>query len=46
MTPRGSEPTKQHIVHLLEAVRAVAETRKRQEEIARNLERLLMQKTA
>jgi hypothetical protein len=41
---RGSAPTNEHIVRLLEAVRAeLAELRKRQEEIARKVERLLKQ---
>jgi hypothetical protein len=44
---RDSAPTNEHIVRLLEAVRAdLAQSTKRQEEIARNLERLLKQKTA
>lgn len=47
MTARGSVPTNEHIVRLLEALRAdLAESRKRQEQIARNVERLLKQKTA
>jgi hypothetical protein len=39
MSQRGSVPTNEHIVRLLEAVRAdLADAKKRQEEIARNLE--------
>ena len=42
MTARGSVPTNEHIVRLLEAVPAdLAEAKKRQDEIARTLERLL-----
>jgi hypothetical protein len=40
-------PTNQQIVRLLEAIRAdVAETRKGQERIARDLDRLLKRRTA
>jgi hypothetical protein len=40
-------PTNQQIVRLLEAMRAdIAETRKRQERMARDLERLLKQRNA
>jgi hypothetical protein len=47
MADRASAPTNEHIVRLLEAVRAeLAESRKRQEQIARNVERLVKQKTA
>jgi hypothetical protein len=47
MSPRESGPTNEHIVRLLEAVRAdLADAKKRQEQIARNLERLLKQRTA
>lgn len=46
MSPRPNVPTNEHIVRLLEAVRAdLAEAKKRQDEIARNLERLLKQTT-
>jgi hypothetical protein len=41
---RGNAPTNEHLVRLLEAVRAeLAESKKRQEELARNVERLLKQ---
>jgi hypothetical protein len=47
MSARGTVPTNEHIVRLLEAVRAdLVESKKRQEQVARNVERLLKQKTA
>lgn len=47
MPPRGNAPTNEHIVRLLEALRAdLAESLKRQEQIARHLDRLLKQQTA
>jgi hypothetical protein len=47
MSPRGGAPTNEHIIRLLEAVRAdLAEAKKRQDQIARNVERLLAKKTA
>ncbi len=46
MAERGSSPTNEHVVRLLEAVRAeLAESRKQQEQIARNIERLLQRTT-
>lgn len=46
MSPRPSVPTNEHIVRLLEAVPAdLAEAKKRQDEIARTLERLLKKTT-
>jgi hypothetical protein len=42
MSTRGTAPSNEHIVRLLEAVRAdLAESKKQQERIARNVERLL-----
>ena len=47
MSARGTVPTNEHIVRLLEAVRAeLAESKKQQDRIARNIERLLAKKTA
>ncbi|MGD0273937.1 MAG: hypothetical protein ABSB96_09450 [Gaiellaceae bacterium] len=47
MSPRGGAPTNEQIVRLLEAVRAnLAESKRQQDKIARNVERLLAKKTA
>jgi hypothetical protein len=44
LAERGNSPTNEHIVRLLESVRAeLAESKKQQEQIARNIERLLKQ---
>jgi hypothetical protein len=45
--PSAQAPTNQQIVRLLEAIRVeVAETRKRQDRIARDLDRLLKRRNA
>jgi hypothetical protein len=47
VSAQGTVPTNEHIVRLLQAVRAeLADSKKRQEQIARNVERLLRQKPA
>lgn len=47
MATGASTPTNENIVRLLEALRAdLAESKKREEQIARNLERLLKRKAA
>jgi hypothetical protein len=47
MSPRGAAPTNEQILRLLEAVQAdLAESKKQQDRIARNVERLLAKKTA
>jgi hypothetical protein len=46
MSPRGGAPTNAQIVQLLEVVRKdLAESRKQQDRIARDIERLLAKKT-
>jgi len=46
MSPRGGAPTNEQIIRLLEAVRVdLAESRKQQDRIDRNVERLLAKKT-
>jgi len=45
MSPRGTVPSNEHIVRLLEAVQAdLAESKKQQDQIARNVQRLLDKK--
>jgi hypothetical protein len=47
MSPRGGAPTNEQIIRLLEAVRAdLAESKRQQDKIARNVERLMAKKTA
>jgi len=47
MSARGTDPSNEHIVRLLGAVRAdLAELRKQQDRIVRDVQRLLEKKTA